>query len=170
MLATTRYERKPSDAHHHLRLHLAHRVERDADHDQKRRRRGSSSSTTNEELDEERRHDGHEREVDEPAAASAPGRGTAPSAARADARDVPAVLAEVVGLVDRVELDGRVEVREEDDEEGLEHEEAHVRRAEPVVDEVLRLREELRDRRREGEHAAAKMIWMTSAMFTRSGM
>ncbi len=46
--------------------------------------------------------------------------------ARPDAGDVPAVLAEVVSLVDRVELDRRVEVREDDDQEGLEHQEADV--------------------------------------------
>ena len=59
------------------------------------------------------------------------------------------VLAQVVGLVDRVELDRRVEVGEDHDQRALEQQVGPVRGREVRVDEALRLREELADRRRE---------------------
>ena len=45
-------------AHHHLRLHLPHRVERNTDHDRQRRaaRKFCGSTTRSQELDEERRY------------------------------------------------------------------------------------------------------------------
>ena len=86
-------------------------------------------------------------------------------------RDEPAVLLEVVGLVDGVERDRRVEVGEEDDEDRL---------ADDVGPAVGR--EEVRDVAAPsgvliswptvGGKAmieAAKMTGMTPAMFTRSG-
>src|SRR2546430_15137151 len=52
--------------HHHLRLHLPHRVERDADHDQDRgaaeRARGRLREA--EVADEQARGDGHDRQVE----------------------------------------------------------------------------------------------------------
>ena len=68
-----------------------------------------------------------------------------------DAGDVAAVLAEVVRLLDRVELDRRVEVREEDDQRRLGQQVGEVAGLEVVVHELLRAREVLRDRGRERE-------------------
>src|SRR6188472_1554500 len=64
----TLFEETLVGAHHHLRLHLPHRVERDADRDQhrgaaegSRRRLGEA-----EVLDEDARQDGDDRQVERP--------------------------------------------------------------------------------------------------------
>src|SRR6266545_7013722 len=142
-------------AHDHLRLHLAHRVQRDADHDQQRRPAEERSRRLREAEvpDEEGGQDRDRREVDrarqrqarEYAVEVLRGRRAGP-----DPWDITAVLAQVVGLVHRVELHRGVEVREQDDQERLDQEVRDVRGGEVPVDEALRLREELGDRRREG--------------------
>src|SRR4051812_32124485 len=130
-------------ARHHLRLHLAHRVEGDADGDQDGRAAERARGGLREPAvaDEQRRQRRDERAVDRTGKRQ-PGqdgvevlRGRRPGT---NARDVAAVLAQVVGLVDGVELDRGVEVREDHDQQGLED---HVRQArvrEVLVDEALR--------------------------------
>ena len=123
--------------------------------------------------DEEAREDGDERE--EERARERQAREHAVEVLRRrragpDARDVAAVLAQVVGLVDRVELDRRVEVREDHDHEALDRAGRSSRRAGSTS---------LTKSRVAGKYcaivggnariAAAKMIGMTPAMFTRSG-
>ena len=120
-------------AHHQLRLELFHRVERHADDDEDRgpaeveRGRGLA--------DEDRRQRRDRREVQRPRerepredAVEELGR----RAPRPHPRDEPAVLLEVVGLVDRIEGHRRVEVREEDDEDRLADDVGRLRRGEEV--------------------------------------
>ena len=108
-------------AHHQLRLELLHRVQRDADHDDDRgaaevevhaacgRRRSPAAP---------RPRRGRARPGRSGGRGS--GRGTRRSAARGcTPGDEAAVLLEVVGLVDRVERDRRVEVGEDDDQQRL---------------------------------------------------
>ena len=175
---TSRFTRQEAlvGAHHHLRLHLAHRVERDADDDQHRgaAERADGRLREAELLDEDRRQ--HRDDREEQRAGQRQARQHAVEVlrgrrARADAGDVAAVLAQVVGLVDRVELDRGVEVREDDDQQRLDAEVRPRRSArsawlmnvcvlganEPIVCGSA-------------SSAAAKMTGMTPAMFTRSGM
>src|SRR3954468_21528360 len=102
-------------ARHHLRLHLSHCVERDADDDQhgraaERTRRGLREAAV---FDEQARQYGHGGEVQR--ARKGQRRQEAVEVLRrrragSDAGDVAAVSPEVVRLVDRVELHGGVEV------------------------------------------------------------
>ena len=154
---TTSVQEALVGAHHHLRLHLAHRVEGDADHDQERRAAEEASATSSRGRSSRRasvgktamkarKNDAGQRQPRQHAVEVLRRRRAGP-----DAGDVAAVLAQVVGLVDRVELDRRVEVREDDDQERLREEVVGLVRLEVAVDPALRLREELRDRRRERE-------------------
>src|SRR4051812_32396773 len=138
-------------AHHQLGLELFHRVQRHADDDEQR---GPAEEEVRARLvDEDRRQGGdrgeverpREREAGEDAVEELGGR-----APRSHAGDEPAVLLQVVGLIDRVERDRRVEVREEDDQDRLAEDVRRARRAEEVR-EVRRpgLADELTDRRRE---------------------
>src|SRR5213595_1974830 len=109
-------------AHHHLRLHLAHRVERDTDDDEHRGAAEGARGRLREAAvaDEEAWQHGYGRQVQR-ARQSQP-RQHAVEVLRSrragpDAGDVPAVLAQVVGLVDRIELDRGVEVGEDDDQD-----------------------------------------------------
>src|SRR3954468_5827894 len=111
-------------AHHRLRLHLTHGVERDAHHDEDRGAPEGTVCCLREAAvaDEKSRQGRDEREVERtgereprqhPVEVLRWRRGT-PCAG-----EVAAVLPQVVGLVDRVELNGRVEVREDHDQECL---------------------------------------------------
>ncbi len=87
-----------------------------------------------------------------------------------DAGHVAAVLAEVVRLVDGVELDRRIEVREDDDQEGLQEQ---VWQAVGEKFELMKVCVCGKNWPIVGGNAmiaAAKMIGMTPAMLTRSGM
>src|SRR3954453_17595931 len=171
-------------AHHQLGLELFHRVQRDADDDEQR---GPAEEEVRARLvDEDRRQGGDRGEVERPRERE-PGEdaveelgGRAP---RSDAGDEAPVLLQVVGLVDRVERDRGVEVREEDDQDRLAGEEGRARRAE----EGRRARGARHGLKKfeklvaqgwrmswptVGGNAmsdAAKMTGMTPAMFTRSG-
>src|SRR5437763_4904451 len=87
-------------AHHHLRLHLAHRVERDADDDQHRGAAEGARGCLREAAvaDEEAREHGDESQVERPGQRQ-PGQHAVEVLSRrrawADAWDVTAVLAEV---------------------------------------------------------------------------
>src|SRR5688572_12050645 len=124
----TLFEEALVGARHHLRLHLAHCVQRNPDGDQHGRSSESARRRLREAevLDEKARQDGDDREVERARKREA-GQDAVEVLRRRragpDARDVAAVLAELVGLVDRVELDSRVEVREDDDHEALEQQE-----------------------------------------------
>ena len=110
-------------AHEQVRFHLAHGVERHADHDQQA---GAAEV--------ERHVEPADQDVGQHARSTA--RKSAPGSVMRvstrsmysavflpgpDARDEAAVLLHVVGEVDRVEDDRRVEVGEEDDERHVEH-------------------------------------------------
>jgi hypothetical protein len=109
-------------AHHQLRLELLHRVQRDADHDQQRGAaevealRGAGGG------DDDGRQRGHRRQVERAGQRQA-GQDAVQELGRRPAwphpRDEAAVLLQVVRLVDRVERDRGVEVREEDDHDRL---------------------------------------------------
>src|SRR3954452_20245439 len=102
-------------AHHQLRLELLHRVQRDADDDEDR---GAAEEEVRRRLvDEDGRQRGHRGQVERPREGQ-PGQDAVQELRRRAARAHPgyeaAVLAQVVRLVDRIEGDRRVEVREED--------------------------------------------------------
>ena len=106
--------------HEQLRFHLLHGVERNPDDDQERR---PAEIERDVHAPDERRGQQHDSGKEQGARQSDAGEhpveigGCRPS--RADAWDEAAVLLEVVGLVDGVELHRRVEVREEDDQNDL---------------------------------------------------
>src|SRR5215208_5419591 len=109
-------------AHHQLGLELLHRVQGDADDDQQR---GSAEEEVGAGLvyeDGWQRGDGRQVERARKGQASQDAiEELRRRAARPHPRNEPAVLLEVVGLVDRVEGDRRVEVGEDDDEYRLAH-------------------------------------------------
>src|SRR3954452_9177921 len=106
--------------HHQLRLELLHRVQRDADDDEDRGaaevevRRGLRDEDRRQSRDDGQIDRARERQSGEDAIQEL---GRRPPGSHPG--DDPAVLLEVVGLVDRIEGDRRVEVREEDDEDRL---------------------------------------------------
>ena len=107
-------------AHHQLRLELLHRIEGDADDDQQR---GSAEQERGTGLGDENRRERRDRRQEQRAGERQPGEDAIEELGRWPAGphpgDEPAVLLEVVGLVDGVERDRRVEVREEDDQDRL---------------------------------------------------
>src|SRR5271166_6010482 len=107
-------------AHHQLRLELLHRFQRHADHDQDRGAAEVELLMGAREQDRrECRDSGEEQGAREGEAGEDPVQEFGRRPSRAHARDEPAVLLQVVGLIDRVERDGGVEVGEDEDEDRL---------------------------------------------------
>src|SRR5262249_46641679 len=111
-------------AHHHLRLHLAHRVERDAAAAQHRRTTAERPRRLLDvqvaEQQRRQRGDGGQGEGTwqrEARKDEVKGRGR--RGPGSDAGGVAALLAKVVGLVERVELNRGVEEREDNDQPDL---------------------------------------------------
>ena len=109
--------------HHQLAVDLLHRLEGDADRDQDRRA-GEREVLHVGEGEEHRRQQGDEgdeerageRDAAEDAGEVPLGLGSGP-----DAGDEAALLADVLRLLGGVERDGRVEVREADDQQAVDH-------------------------------------------------
>src|ERR1700733_7492155 len=121
-------------AHHQLRLELLHRVERHPDHDQDR---GTAEEEVGGGLADEDRRQGGDRGQEQGAREGQPRQDAIEELSRRSAWphpwDEPAVLLEVVGLVDRVEGDRGVEVGEKDDQDALAEDVVPALRAEEVL-------------------------------------
>ena len=103
--------------HEELRLDLLHRLDDDADHDQEARAAERDPGQRREEQADDRRQrrdDAEEQGAGDRDPGDDPGQVVGGRAARPDARDEPAVLAELLRGLVRFERERRVEVREAD--------------------------------------------------------
>src|SRR5436190_5172022 len=110
-------------AHEELRLDLLHRLDDDTDDDQQARAAEGDRRQGREDQPEKRRqgrHDPQEQRAGDRDPGDDPGEVIRRRATRPDARDEPAVLAQLLGGVVRLERERRVEVREPDRQQEVE--------------------------------------------------
>src|SRR5699024_5759576 len=144
--------------HQHLRLQLLDRVKRNTNHDDDRgaaernvgQRRGNRTYDQRQD-----RNNTEENRTDKGALAERLGNKVAGRLARTEARNKAAVLLQVIGDLNRVKLDGRIEIRKRQNEQAINHDIEGVGLREQVQDVIadrtgLRLPEHC-DSLRQGE-------------------